>query len=271
MTEMLIPLLDTSDPENIKRFDDFCTVFFKDYDKENKGHISKKDVKEPLQEIINHFSKNSLSYYKLKLLFSMLDNSANNKIGELNELIDTLNANNNDDGIANAIKILDKNNNNHINFEDFKEIVRLFLYCLIDESLNNEIVKNNNNINLYSSDEESYDLDNLDNLDESKLLELLDNSEYEIKNITIDQFICTLIDEILSDLDDIIYPIDLRDALKEIIDDILIDDKQIDIDDTEFEKLLYEFNIDILDTINKITAERILYTFIVNLIDNNIE
>jgi hypothetical protein len=265
MTDMLIPLLDTSDPENVKRFDDFCTVFFKDYDKENKGYISKKDVKEPLQEIINHFSKNSLSYYKLKLLFSMLDNSANNKIGELNELIDTLNTNNTDDGISNAIKILDKNNNDHINFEDFKEIVRLFLYCLIDESLNNEIVKNNNNINLYSSSDE------LDELDESKLLELLDNGEYKIKDITIDQFICTIIDEILSDLDDIIYPIDLRDALKEIIDDILIDDKQINIDDTEFEKLLYEFDIDILDTITKITAEQILYTFIVKLIDNNIE
>lgn len=278
MTDMLIPLLDHSNPENIQRFNDFCKVFFNEYDKDDKGYINKKELKEPLTEITNHFSQNSLSYYKLKLLFTVLDSSGNEKINELNQLIDTLNTGDVDEGIVNATKILDKNGDNKINFEEFKEIIKLLLYCLIDEAAESETKESEQDSEheneeefleiMMMPDDDDADFIDLESLDDSQIVELFDNLlENNAINVSVEEFVCALIEEILDDFDDSIDIIELRENMSQVLQDVLIDGQPIIITDDDIEKLYTEHDINPVDVISKTRAEQILFAFITGLID----
>ena len=70
---MIVPLLDHSDPENLERFNELCKIFFKEYDKDEDGYIGKHELKEPINEIVNHFSIKGFGYCKLKMLFGLVE------------------------------------------------------------------------------------------------------------------------------------------------------------------------------------------------------
>lgn len=250
MADMIVPLLDHSKPENIERFDNFCKVFFKDYDKDDKGYIEKKDLKAPLKEIMDNFSSNSFGFYKLKLLFAIIDGKKDNAL--LNNLINSLNTNNLDKGVSNVASVLDVNNNNKICFNEFKEIVKLLFYCLIDQSTDEQ---DDNDI---STDLVIIAPDNI------SIENILNDNENEI---TSDEFIYTLINDTLENFDDQIDLQDLGQAIKNTMANVCVNGNQIVVTDKMIEKLYNENNL--LNVVSKSIAEKILYTFIVQLLDKN--
>lgn len=259
MTDMLMPLLDHSKPENIERFNDFCKVFFKEYNKTCKGYISKKDLKKPLNEITTHFTENAFGYYKLKILFSLLE-SGDNKIKELNELIDTLNTPNiSDGGLSNVIKILDKDGDNKISFEEFKEIVKLLLFCLIDQTTEQEADDNKDEFIeiIYIPDENFNEI----HIKFDEILSLDDES------VSIEQFVCDLVDDILLEFSDIVNPIELKETILNILQDVTIEKEPVKIKEENINELYFKYNIDPIHNISRNEAEQMLYIFLTDLIE----
>lgn len=266
MSEMLLPLLDDTNSDNIERFNDFSKIFFKDYDKKNKGYINKKDLKEPLKEILNHFSKNSLSYYKLKLLFSVLDNKKNKKI---KELIDVLNTKDINKTATDIIKIFSQEEKNKINFDNFKEIVKILLYCLIDKTKTNK----NNNLLLEFDNSEYFDIVLLPDIED---IDDIDDEDFEIislnsdDELSIEKFVCDIIEEILNEFDENIDVVELREIMLEELEEIIIDNTPIKITSDDIDNFYINNNIQPTDNINKNKAEKILFKFISELINKQI-
>lgn len=293
MSDMLVPLLDHSNPENIQRFNDFCKIFFKDYDKNNKGYISKKDLKEPLNEISQHFANDSLSYFKLKMLFSLLEDNNNkdnkNKTEQLNKLIDTINSK--ESKIENnVVDILDKDGDNKINFDEFKEVVKLLLYCLIDIAAENELdnKSNQNNTNsflippknegddlleiiFYPDENEGFEEDefiiNFDEMNNDEIIKFFDDVLNLEKEIPVEDFVIELVEEIKYEFKNKknILVDDLKIVLFELCDQLKKEEYEINIKENDIEKLFDKNGINIGDKIKVSRMEQIVFTFFMDI------
>lgn len=241
MADMIIPLLDQSNPANIKRYKEFCKIFFKEYDKDNDNYISKEELKVPLNEILDHFSSQNMGYLKLKILFKLLEEDNDQKMkNELEELIDQLNVDNIDDNITDIVELLDKNGNNKISFNEFTEVVRLLLYCLIDYSTTDK-----------PSSPKSLELD---------LFTCNDD------NLECEEFVHLLVDDILKDFDNMVNLTKLKGSIVRVLSNVSIDDKILNIEMKDIDIIYKLHNIDNITELPKKKIEQVLYIIINNLL-----
>lgn len=255
MTDLIIPLLDHSNKENIQNFNDISLIFFKEYNK-NKGYIDIKTLEKLINKIKDHFFKKSFGIIKLKILISLIKNYESNKLKIINTIIDNIIEIN----IKKIFELL--SNDNKIFLENFKNIVVLLLLCIIDSTIDTE--KNNDVLLL------PYNNDDDDDTFYSELLNLDSDSDSDSKSVTLDELIETIITDILSNFnDDIIKINELKKSILDFFENVMIEDKKLLISNDDIDIFLVNNNINNEKYIKKIKIKHLLVNFITHILDKN--
>ena len=251
MTDILIPLLDHSNKENLENFNNISSKFFEEYDIENKGYINIKTLEKSVNEIKNHFFRKSFGLVKLKILMSLFNKCDKKDSIKINKIIDNII----DININKIFELL--SNNNKVILEDFKQIVVLLLLCLIDESIDSEN-KQENNILLLPFNDEDNDINDLLNLDSDS------------ESVTLDELIETIINDILSNYnDEIVDVVELKDSILDFFENVIIENKKLDISDEDIEEFYIESNLKNEKFVKKIKIKHLLVNFITNILNKN--
>jgi hypothetical protein len=253
MTDILLPLFDHLNKDNLENFNNICNIFFREYDKENKGYIDIETLEKSINEIKNHFLHKSFGILKLKILMSLFSNCDKKKSKNINKIIDDIT----DINIYNIFTLL--SNDNKILLEEFKQIVILLLLCLVDTAIENETDKKSNNIPLLSFIED----------DESELMNILD-SDTDSEFITLNELIETIINDILCNFkEDIINTEDLKKSILNFFKGVVIENKKISVSDDEVDNFFIEYNINDEKFIKKLKIKRLLINFITQILERN--
>jgi hypothetical protein len=244
MVEMILSLLNNDN----NMYDDFCKIFFKEYDKNHDDYISKEELKEPLEEIIKQFPIDNMGQHKLMSVYKILDKSNDTKTKKLIEQLYSDNINNITNNIIKILKEKEKEKNDtQITFDEFKEIVRLLLYCLIDHG-----AKNSES----TTDEDDYNADTLENEGENENIFALNSH-----TVNYDGFIEMLINDIMenycSNLNDLKY------SIIKVLNNISINDINMDITIEDI-NILFKYN-NINKNTNKKQIIKLLKIFINDL------
>lgn len=255
MTDILIPLFDHTNKYNLENFNIISSMFFKEYDIDNKGYIDIYTLEKSINEIKNHFLKKSFGLVKLKILMSLFSKCDKKQFKNINTIIDDI-TNININNIFTLLAI-----DNKILLEEFKQIVILLLLCLIDTAIENETCKKNDVLLLPFNeiDEEEDDSDDF--------LNMLDS---DTESVTLDELIETIINDILCNFKDEIINIDeLKKSILEFFENVIIENKKINISKDDIEKFLIENNLKNEKFVKKIKIKRLLINLITHILDKN--
>jgi len=255
MTDIIIPLLDHSNKDNMENFNNISSMFFKEYDKQNKGYIEMETLEELINEIKNHFFKKSFGIIKLKILISLFNNYDPSKLKIVNKIIDNIIEIN----VKKIFELLSKNNK--IILEDFKNIVVLLLLCIVDTAIDYETEKKSNVLLLPFNNENDFDSD---------LLNLDSDSDSDSKSVTLDELIETIITDILSSFNENIINInELKESILEFFEHVIIEDKKLTISNNDIDNFLINNNLNNEKYVKKIKIKHLLVNFITHILDKN--